>query len=414
MKPLFSSLSILLLLSLLVGAPAVDADSPIKVLSQDQSYSFAQQIRFSAEFRAISPFSQITLLFAPQGGWRVFSAELTIPPDKEQVSVSYVLDLQEYPIHPFARVEFWWNVETADGATMETEPVSFLYADNRYEWHSAQEDNIYVYWTADDPSLGHTALRIAQDGLERIQSILPTPLDQEIAIYIYPSLDELGAAIRLADREWVSGVATPDLGVILVTASDGTTAAVDLKHTIPHEVAHFAIEQSAGGRDSHVPFWLHEGLASNNTDVPNPIFAQALEKAIEEESLFSLETLCAPPLADQSSTQLFYAQSASLVRYIQNLYGNQQIRDLVSAYGDGADCNGGVEREFRISLKELDADWQAHLREGSGDADAEDGVPLDELIIWVGLLGSAAALAGSFFIFRPRAAEPEVEYDRSD
>ena len=413
MRPLFTSLSTLLLLSLLVGAPAVDADSPIKVLSQEQSYSFAQQIRFSAEFSATSPFSQVTLLLAPQGDWRVFSAELTIPQEEERVAVSYVLDLQEYPIHPFARVEYWWYVKTANGATMETEPVSFLYADNYYDWHSAQEGKISVYWTADDPSLGHTALRIAQDGLERIQSILPTPLAQEISIYIYPSLDKLGDAMRLADQDWVSGIATPELGVILVTASDTTTAAADLKRTIPHEVAHLVIEQSAGGRNSRVPFWLHEGLASNNTDLPDASLTLALEKAIEEESLFPLETLCAPPLADQSSTQLFYAQSASLVRYLQNLYGNQQLRDLVSAYGDGADCSGGVEREFGISLNELEAEWQAHLREGSEDSDVDVGPPLAGLIIWVGLLGGAAAVAGSFYLFRPRVAEPEADYDRS-
>jgi hypothetical protein len=381
-------------------------------VSQNTEYSFAQQIRFSAEFSAANPITKITLLFAVQADWRVFEAELPVVQQNRLASVSYLLDLQKHPIHPFARVDYWWYVETKDGTSLETDPVSFLYADNRYDWHSATQGGTAVYWAADDPALGHTALRIAQDGLERIQTILPGSLEQEITIYIYPSLDELGSAMRLANLDWVDGIASPELGVILLSASDGPAAVADLRRTIPHEVAHFAIDQAAGGRNNQVPFWLHEGLASNNTDHPDPTFALALEEAIVSESLFSLRTLCAPPLADQSSALLFYAQSASVVRYLQNLYGNHTLRDLVAAYGDGADCNGGVERVLGISLNKLDTEWQAHLKDGEEES-GDNRASLDNLIVWLGLLTGTAALASALFLFRPRLTESEIEYDQS-
>lgn len=288
MKRLPAFFFILLILSSPIRVLALEAGTPIELVSQDSEYSFAQQIQFTAEFRASSPITRIALLLAPQEDWRVFKAELPVNQTNGQARVTYVLDLHEYPIHPFARVDFWWYVETEDGSNLETDPVSFLYADNRYDWHTAAQDTTVVYWAADDPALGHTALRIAQDGLERIQPILPGTLEQEITIYIYPSLDELGNAMRLASPDWVSGIASPELGVILLSASDGPAATADLKRTIPHEVAHFVIDQVAGGRNSQVPFWLHEGLASNNTEHPDPTFAISLEKAIADDSLFSL------------------------------------------------------------------------------------------------------------------------------
>jgi len=392
----------LLLVLVLLNAPGlVNAEDAITLVSQECTYNFAQSICFTAKFKSLAPITDITLLFAAQGDLRIFKASLPVPGDRTSAQVSYTLDLKEYPLRPFAQVEFWWYVEAADGTTLETAPASFLYADNRYDWHRAADEGIEVYWIADDPALGHTALRIAQDGLERIQTVLPGSLEQTITIYIYPTLEELRSALRLAGRDWVGGHADPEWGVILVSASNGPAASIELQQTIPHEVAHFVIEQSAGGKNNQVPHWLHEGLAVGNETRPDPTFELVLERAVEEHLLFSLETLCASPPADQSDALLFYAQSASLVRYLQNHYGNQLIRQLVAAYGDGADCNGGVERVLGVTLGELEAEWLASL-EGEMSPDSRPAADLDGLALWAGLLVGSMALASAFYLFRPR------------
>jgi hypothetical protein len=50
---------------------------------------------------------------------------------------------------------------------------------------------------------------------------------------------------------------------------------------------------------------------------------------------------------------LAYAQSVSVVRYIQAQYGNQAVRGLVNAFADGADCQSGVQRALGLTLDEL-------------------------------------------------------------
>ena len=127
--------------------------------------------------------------------------------------------------------------------------------------------------------------------------------------------------------------------------------------------------------------------------------------------LFSLETLCASPPADQSDALLFYAQSASLVHYLQNHYGNQLIRQLVAAYGDGADCNGGVERVLGVTLAELEVEWIASL-EGEVSPDSRPAADLDGLALWAGLLVGSMALASAFYLFRPRSRKEEAQAEQ--
>jgi hypothetical protein len=370
------------------------------VTTQEHSYSFGQHIRFTAELVSDSAITKVTLLFAEADDVRIFSADLPIPGDRSQLQVTYTLDLKEYPLRPYARVEYWWQAESQDGTRLETERVSFIYADNRYKWLQVAEDGIEVNYAADEPTLGHTALRVAKEGLARMEDLLPAPLTEPIRIYIYPTAEELRSALRLAGRDWVGGHADPDWSVILVSANGSPTSLLALQSTIPHELAHLIVHQAAGGKHNQVPVWLHEGLAVQNEPRPDPTFGIALEEALRNGTLMPLESLCASFPADEVGAVQAYAQSASIVRYLQNQYGNQQIKALVAAYGDGADCNGGVQRVLGLSLGQLERAWLANLRGETGAPNASR-VNTEGLLPWVGLIGGGTLLATSLYWLRP-------------
>jgi hypothetical protein len=259
------------LLALATAGPwRAEAEPLITLVSQEHSYSFARQIHFEAEFSSVSPITSVTLFFAAQDDLRVFHAELPVAGDQTKTGAGYTLDLAEYPLRPFARVEFWWRVETRDGSVLETAPAAFLYADNRYDWQRVADEDFQIYWAAEDPGLGHTALRIARDGLERIGTILPDALAQPATIYIYPSLDDYRSALQLAGLEWIGGHADLEWDVILLSAAGGPNGSTELQKKIPHEIAHYVIGQRAGGGSNQVPYWLHEGLAVGNEPWPDP------------------------------------------------------------------------------------------------------------------------------------------------
>jgi hypothetical protein len=403
-------LIVLLLIASLVGPLATrlpwthsaEAQTGLELTTQEHSYSFGQHIRFTAELASATPITKVTLLFAEADDLRIFSADLPIPGNRTELQVTYTLDLKEYPLRPYARVEYWWQAESRDGARLETERVSFVYADNRYNWLHVAEDGIAVYYAADEPTLGHTALRVAKEGLARMADLLPAPLTEPISIYIYPTAEELRSALRLAGREWIGGHADPDWSVILVSANGSPTSLLALQSTIPHEMAHLIVYHAAGGKHNQVPVWLHEGLAVRNEPRPDPTFGVALEEALRNGALVPLESLCASFPAEEGAAVQAYAQSASVVRYLQNQFGNQQLKALLGAYGDGADCDGGVQRVLGLSLSQLEAAWLADLRGESKPANAA-GIDAEGVLPWVGLIGGGTVLATSLYWLRPRS-----------
>ncbi len=400
----------LIVLILGCGWLTANADAPIELVAQQHSYEFAHHMTFSAQIASASPISGITLLFAERDDLRVFSAAMVVKGDSTSENPTYTLDLTSFPLRPFAYVEYWWYVEAADGSRLETEPAAFMYADNRYDWRTVADDPIRVHWAANDPALGHTAARISRDGLERMQTFLAEPLTRTVDIYIYPSQGELVSALRLTGRDWIAGQADPELGAILVSADGSPADIVELQRTIPHEIAHMVIYQSSGGRNSQVPPWLHEGLAVNNEVRPDPALTSLLQQAVADNALLPLASLCAPFSGDQPEELLAYAQSASLVQYVQNQHGNLQLRRLLAAYGDGADCRGGVERVLGLTLETLETQWRASLH-GTRPATAEPAADPSGLLVWLGLVLGAAALAVLLYLVGPRKQpRSEAEY----
>ena len=121
------------------------------------------------------------------------------------------------------------------------------------------------------------------------------------------------------------------------------------------------IYQIVGPGYSTMPTWLDEGLATNIELQPEPAYADALATATQSETLIPLEALCGPFGIDRARAILSYAESASIVRYLQDQEGPADIRQLLEAYRDGATCEGGIQRVFQKSLSELQFDWENNV-----------------------------------------------------
>jgi hypothetical protein len=71
--------------------------------------------------------------------------------------------------------------------------------------------------------------------------------------------------------------------------------------------------------------------------------------------------LCAMIPLDGRRAVLAYAQSRSLMEYIQVEYGNIVLSEMVAALADGADCESVVSRVLNISLARMNQDWLRSL-----------------------------------------------------
>ncbi|HHS96809.1 MAG TPA: hypothetical protein ENK08_02765 [Chloroflexi bacterium] len=355
---------VLLLLAGTVGGASVtyaQDPPPITVSHIAAHYTFGQQATFELEASAPATITAVYLYVQPEGTERVDVHPVPIDPGPT-VRARYVHDLHLSPFPPFGRVSWWWEIRDSEGHSLLTDPILLSYVDNRFSWHTVTSEPIQVHVTVDDPVFAQAALDAARNSLTSITQQLEVPPPERIDIYVYPSQEEIRAALEMAGREWVGGEARPELGVVLVAIPNSPIAMLQMERDIPHELTHLLVYQAVGPEGYRfVPAWLDEGLATANELSPDPLLEATLEEARSQGRLIPLHELCAPFPADPDTALLSYAESASLVQYVQRRYGNEGIRALLNAYADGAGCEGGILQALGISLRQLELAWHADL-----------------------------------------------------
>lgn len=371
----------LLVLSLLL-VPSPVAAAGITVIESQASYSFAQQVTFTLRAASDAPITQVYLFYRATGNERTQSVNVAIEQTGEEIVATHLHDLRIFPLPPFATVTFWWQIEDSAGRRLATDPQQFEYSDNRFRWEQLGNGNLTVHWVAGqgNPVFGQAALDIAQSSVEEINAELRAPLPA-IHIYIYDSQNNLGAAMMLAGREWISGQAHPELGVIAIAVPPEEGYTARMMRDIPHEITHLLVYQVVTPAGYHyVPEWLDEGLATANERTPNPDHAAILETARAAGRLLPLESLCVPFPPDAQTARLAYAESRSVVEFIRRRYGAPEIRALLAAYAEGASCTAGVQKALGISFNRLETEWLASLT-----PKAPWRAWLEQTGVWVGL-----------------------------
>lgn len=362
--------SLVLALSLLLAPAAtgtVIADDAITVIENSASYNFAQQITFTLEATSTVQVTRIYLVFATTSSGQAETQEVPFEQEGDTIRASYLHDLRLSPLSPFDTIVFRWEIEYGGDERYPTDEQQIEYGDNRFAWDqvSDEETHIAIHWIEGEGDLkfGQTALDITRASLQDINAELRAPLPEAINIYIYDTQDNLNAAMVLSGRDWVGGQAHPDLGVIVVAVPANSLVATSrMERLIPHEITHLLVYQIVTPEGyRYVPEWLDEGLATANERLPTAEYELMIEEYRQRGQLIPLRALCVPFSPDSQTAYLSYAQSGSVVDYIRERYGAQGIRDLLTAYKNGASCTSGVEEAMGISIDTLDANWQASL-----------------------------------------------------
>ena len=167
-----------------------------------------------------------------------------------------------------------------------------------------------------------------------------------------------GGALVLGGQSWVSGHASPELGVVMISIPPGPEQGIEFERQVPHELTHVLLYQSLGPNYNRLPIWLTEGLATTAEIYPNPDLEAALAAAVKTNSLLPLADLCAAFPPDTGRAFLAYAQSQSFVRFLLDNYGATGFSALISAYADGMDCEQGARRALEQPLSQLEARWR--------------------------------------------------------
>jgi hypothetical protein len=399
-------------LILLVGACLPQAawalQSDINVRSS-VDYEYGSQITFKAEISAPSPATHATLFYRVVGTDETKTIEADLTAGPPQIA-SAEKDLRLTAIPPFSQIAYWWQVDLEDGTSTTTVPTSFDYTDNRFDWQALHGGEVTVHWVTGDTSFGQAVLDIAhgaQGPLER--KLLPAGLPA-LDVYVYPTTEDLQAGLLLGGQSWTGGHAEPSLGVVLVSAAPGSEGILSLERSLPHELTHILLYQRMDGSYANLPSWLNEGLATLAEGDPDPSYRLALEDASRVGDFIPLVTLCGAFPSTSAAARLAYAESASIVQYLQNVYGVGAINALLDAYQEGSTtCAGGIQRVLERSPDQLQAEWIRASFHGS-----EPFQVLRPFLPWLILVLPIMILAVVLgFIPARRSSEDDAPFQRS-
>lgn len=368
-------------------------------LRSSVDYSFGQVMRFNLAASGVGDIEAVTLFFRVGTSPDSFAVEVPIEAG-QRVETSYVLDLTQTRLPPFAPITYWWVVQRTDGSAVRVPEQVLSYVDDQFNWRQVVQTDemaggsIRVHYTGEDETLGEQAMSITLDMLQRIGPRLPLDMVLPFDVYIYPSSADLGAALRLAGREYEPGETYPDLGVILAVVVNPETAELELRKEISRGLVDLLLYQAMGSDAADIPAWLRQGLIASLQGTDDPATKDLLQTGVVAGTIRPLSELCA---AEEVLTDLDVAQSNSVVNFIVTAYGADSLRKLTRAFADGNDCATAFVNVFSMSPDQFGETW---LRAESGVTGER---PTAAYAVWGVLLIGGFGLA-ALLMRRPRRA----------
>nr|MBA2260931.1 hypothetical protein [Acidobacteriota bacterium] len=170
--------------------------------------------------------------------------------------------------------------------------------------------------------------------------------------------------------------------------------------TLWHEMAHVVTLQMSKQR---VPRWLTEGISVYEEGRARPEWGRDMEVAYAA----ALEKGKALPLKDLNSgftspetIALAYFQASVLVDHIVKTYGDDKLRALVTAYGDGLEADATMTKTLGVTMDQLQGGFDKTVDQRFGQLRAAlKGAPDMERLAAGGpdaLRAAATANPGSF------------------
>ena len=356
----------------LIPFNSVAAEGPINWIPSEVKIDFPNQAEFALEVESEVEITDVRLCYqvdkmnyakVVSEGWAHF-----VPGKK--VKATWVWDMRNASLPPGAEVSHWWLIEDASGNTFETPPEIMHFHDYRYEWRSCDaiisqgEEQAFpgarlaLFWYKGDDSFANELMNTCLEGLARLAQDIGAYPEKPIKIYVYASTADLQGAMVFS-HEWTGGVAFAQFGVIAISIP--TTRLDWGKKALVHELTHLVVHQATFSPYAQLPTWLDEGLAMYNEGELDPFLNSYLQRAIVEDSLISVRTLCSPFSAEPEKAYLSYAQSYSLVKYLLTNYGQEKMLDLLSLLKEGYLYDEALAEVYGFDIDGLDARWRATL-----------------------------------------------------
>jgi hypothetical protein len=350
-----------LLLWHLTAVPAV-AQTPISIANNQAVVDFPQTITFQLELAEGSAITQATLTYrVNRSGCIEANTTVNVPLDPEnphKIEWPWVMIRSGNP--PPGAVVWWeWTLTDADGRQTTIPRQEITLADNRFNWRMVEADRIRIYWYQGQ-QVGPILLDAAVEGLAFLEEEMGIELQDDVQFYIYGNARDMREAV-LYIQDWAGGVAFTQYNVILMGVAPASAAGWGSR-TARHELAHLVLGQfgrsCVGGSR---PTWLEEGLAVYAEGELDEAIRRDLDLAVRRNSFEPVRSLNGPFPAHGREAGIAYGQSYSLVAFLLETYGREQIQRLVLLLAEGEEYDAALEQIYGFNVDGLEREWRIWL-----------------------------------------------------
>ncbi len=345
----------------------VSAQDSITVTNQGVENQFPDGLRFYIDAESASPIEEIRVYVRKLGqsnrsAYRSVEFEPGTAVSGEALFQSRTAN--EY-IPTGTRLSYYFDIRTADGNVLETEPAVIVYLNRGLNWDLVSEDliNVYYYHHNDQSEARADAvLAVAADTYNFMKPILGVELTEPMNIVVYSDYRDMRAALPLASRVAQQqlrtlGQAHTDERTLLVDGSMDFFAGDNILTTAAHEFTHLLVADAAGSVYGQVHTWLNEGLAVYSERQPDNEFERYMQAAIRNERvppLTSLRTYAGTP----TETLRNYGQGHAVVTYMLDTYGPGKMVELFEELRSTHNFEKALHAAYGLTIPELDNRWR--------------------------------------------------------
>ena len=259
-------------------------------------------------------------------------------------------------IPPGTIITLSFEVEDAEGTTLKTEPVEYVYEDPNYEWSEISKGSITVAYHGPVESRAQLVLDSMVDTVAVMGPLLGAETESPIRVTMYNNRLEMVRAqpprsAEVARNTTTLGQAFSQEGVLLVLGNS------DARGTASHEVTHILVHRAADSPGQFIPSWLNEGLAEYGNLEEGPEYEIALEFAIATGVVQSTLAMTTPP-GNPDDLIIFYGQSRSIVEFMIERFGADKMTELMATMKQGIGIGQAIERVYGMTQIELENLWR--------------------------------------------------------
>lgn len=345
----------------LTGARAASPEveiNPLVVREFPQIADNVVEIYAEVPWTGEDPRETAILLELPERGWTHIEFVESVRYG-DRVAALFELDLLGRLVTGI-EFQYQWRFTDSDGTNHLTPWRRVLTIDPSRPWRVESEPDIRVFWYDAEPAFGSRALADSMIAIELVEESLGLDFQRQLKVVIYPTFDELYEALGIAGESRIKGVWRAGYELIMLQSDPGDET---LAGVLTHEFAHAVLDQNLRNPWRDLPTWVHEGVATwvQAKADDNLPYDRLLAAAHREGRLRSLRGLQGYLPIDREGASLIYAQSYSMVKYLVDLYGIQDLRTMLEALSAGNTEDEALLAAYGIDAFSLESQWRQFL-----------------------------------------------------